>query len=367
MHGERFRSIDAFRGLTVAAMILVNYPGNREAVYPLLLSADWHGWTPADLIFPFFLFIVGMVMPFSFSRRLRAGESPTGLYAKIIRRSLILFGLGLLLNLIPGFSFANVRIPGVLQRIALGYLAGALITLRTKPSGRAAASAVLLLGYAALLLFVRLPGLGPGGLARNGNLPGFIDRFLMPGHLFYPDFDPDGLLSTLPVIATVLIGSILGDFLRTSRTIFRKNLIIFSAAIPLTAAGLLLHRWMPVNKSLWTPTFVLFTAGMALLVFGMCFSLIDGLRWNAWAVPFLALGSNSLAVYFGSSLLAKLLCSLQVADGTGAVSVVGWTHTRLFAPFFGPTGGSLAYAIVILVFWTLLAAPLYKHRLFIKV
>jgi len=367
VHRERFLSIDAFRGLTVAAMILVNNPGSWNSVYPLLLHAEWHGWTPADLVFPSFLFIVGMVIPFSFGRRLREGALPQSLAVKIFRRSAILFGLGILLNLIPRFSFAELRIPGVLQRIALCYLAGALIALKTRPLGRSAIAALFIAGYAALLLFVPVPGFGPGVLDPAGNLPGFVDGRLMPGHLYRPDFDPEGLLSTIPAVATVLLGSILGDFLRTSRTIFRKSVVIFLASLPLTSAGLLLQSWMPINKALWTPTFVLFTAGTSLLTFGMCFALIDGLRWKAWAGPFLALGANPLAVFVGSSLFAKILTSIRVSGPGGSVSLVGWLHPHLFAPVFGPMGGSFAYAAFYLLLWIALAAPLYRHRLYLKV
>lgn len=367
MHGERFLSIDAFRGLTVAAMILVNNPGSWNNVYPLLLHAEWHGWMPADLVFPSFLFIVGMVMPFSFGRRIREGARPGGLSSKIILRSAVLFGLGILLNLIPRFSFAELRIPGVLQRIALGYLAGALITLKTKPLGRGLIAALFLVGYAALLLLVPVPGSGPGVLEPAGNLPGFVDSRLMAGHLYKSDFDPEGLLSTIPAIATVLIGSILGDFLRMPRTIFRKSVVIFAASLPMTAAGLLLHPWMPINKALWTPTFVLFAAGISLLTFGTCFALIDGLRWKAWAGPFLALGSNPLAVFIGSSLLAKILASIRVPDAGGAVSLAGWLQARLFVPVFGPMGGSFAFAVLCLLFWIAAAAPMYRHRLYLKV
>ncbi|MBN1938902.1 MAG: DUF1624 domain-containing protein [Candidatus Aminicenantes bacterium] len=357
MHGERFLSIDAFRGLTIAAMVLVNNPGSWSHVHPLLRHADWHGWTPTDLVFPFFLFIVGMAMTFSFGRRLREFAAPGSLYPKILKRSFILIALGLLLQLIPDFSPATLRFPGVLQRIGLCYLFGSLIYLRTGSRSRLAVSAAMLLFYAGLLLLVPVPGFGSGVLEPAGNLPGYIDALLMPGHLYSPGFDPEGLLSTIPAVVTVLLGTLLGDYLRSSRTMIRKSITIFSAGIPVTLSGLLLHLLIPINKPLWTPSYVVFTAGMALLVFGLCFLLIDVLRLNHWAKPFLILGSNAIAVFVGSSLLAKFLLVL----GSSSVS------PRLFSFLGGPNLASLAWAVLNVLLWVGLMAPLYKHRLFIKI
>ncbi|MCX6565400.1 MAG: heparan-alpha-glucosaminide N-acetyltransferase domain-containing protein [Candidatus Aminicenantes bacterium] len=367
MHHERFLSIDAFRGLTVAAMLLVNNPGSWSHVYPPLRHAAWHGWTVTDLISPFFLFIVGLVIPFSFGRRMREGTPASGLISKVFKRSAVIFLLGFLLNLFPSFDFSTVRIPGVLQRIALCYLAGALVYLKTKPAGRLALSIVLLAGYTALLRFVPVPGFGPGILEPVGNLPGYVDAKLLAGHLLRTDFDPEGLLSTLPAVVTVLLGTMLGDWMRSFRTIFRKTLGVFSAGIPLTAAGFLLHPYLPINKSLWTGSYVLFTAGMALIVFGLCFVLIEGLRWKQWAPPFLVIGSNPIAVFVGSALLSKILLVIKVSDGGAAVNPVVWLHGHFFAPLAGPVLGSLIYAVVYVLLWIGLAAPLYKHRLFLKI
>lgn len=367
MHHERFLSIDAFRGLTVAAMLLVNNPGSWSHVYPPLRHAAWHGWTVTDLIFPFFLFIVGMVIPFSFGRRMREGTPPARLVPKILKRSAIIFFLGFLLNFFPSFDFSSVRIPGVLQRIALCYLVGSLVYLTTKSAGRVVFSFVFLAGYTALLRFVPVPGFGPGILEAVGNLPGFVDVKLLAGHLLRPDFDPEGLLSTIPAVVTVLLGTMLGDWMRSSRTIFRKTLGVFSTGIPLTAAGLLLHPYLPINKSLWTGSYVLFTAGMALIVFGVCFVLIDGLQWKRWAWPFLVIGSNPITVFVGSALLAKILLLIKIPDGGADSNLVAWLHGHFFSPLAGPVLGSLIYAVVFVLLWIVLMAPLYKHRLFLKI
>jgi len=367
MHGERFLSIDAFRGLTMAAMILVNNPGSWSHVYPPLRHAEWHGWTPTDLVFPFFMFIVGMSMTFSFGRRLREGVASAGLYGKILKRAAILFGLGLFLNLFPSFSFAGLRIPGVLQRIALGYLFGSLIYLKTKPGLRTGVSILLLLVYTALLKLSPVPGYGPGILEPAGNLPGYVDTQLMAGHLYKPDFDPEGLLSTIPAIVTVLLGTMLGDALRSSRTIVRKTMGIFFAGVPLTVAGLLLQPYLPINKALWTPSYVLFTAGMALLVFGVGFILIDILEWRLWAKPFFILGSNAILVFVGSSLLADILGLIRIPSGGASVGPAAFLQAHVFSIFGGPNLASLIWAVLNVVLWIALMAPLYRHKLFLKI
>ena len=367
MNGERFLSIDAFRGLTIAAMVLVNNPGSWSHIYPPLRHADWHGWTPTDLVFPFFLFIIGMAMTFSFGRRLREGATPKGLYLKILKRSAILIALGLLVRLFPTFSLANLRIPGVLQRIGLCYLFGALIYLKTKPALRLVVSAGLLLLSTALLLWVPVPGFGPGVLEQSGNFYGYIDTLVMPGHLYRPDFDPEGLLSTIPAIVTLLLGSMLGDFLRSPRTIVRKSVSLFAAGILVTVAGLLLHPYLPINKPLWTASYVVFTAGMAILVFGLGFLLIDVFRLKLWAKPFFILGSNAITVFVGSAILVKMLLLIKISDGGAVVDPVAYLQAHVFSLLGGPNLASLAWAILNVLLWVGLMAPLYKHRLFLKI
>jgi predicted acyltransferase len=367
MSSERFVSLDAFRGLTVAAMVLVNNPASWSHVFPPLRHAEWHGCTPTDLIFPFFLFIVGMSISLSFARRIEERTSRAVLYLKIVKRSMIIFGLGLILHLFPGFHFGTLRIPGVLQRIAVCFLFGAFLYLNLKSKARIMLSIVLLIGYWALLTFVPVPGHGPGVLTLEGNLPGHVDTWLLSGHLYQPEFDPEGLLSTIPAIVTVLLGTMAGDWLRTSRTIVRKSMGIFIAGLPLTVIGLLLNPIFPMNKALWTSSYVLFTAGLALLVFGVCFVLIEGFGWKRWAWPFLVLGSNAIAVFVGSTLMVKLLLLIRISDGGAAVSPIAYLYTHLLSPFAGPNLGSLIYPILLVSLWVGLMAPLYKHKLFLKI
>ena len=197
---SRLSSLDAFRGITIAGMILVNNPGSWKHVYAPLNHARWHGWTPADLVFPFFLFIVGVSVSLAISKRMKRGDNPVSLYAKIVRRSLILFALGIMLRVLFHFDFEGIRIPGVLQRIAICYLVSAVIYSKVGTKGRIAVVFFLLVGYYLVLKLVPVPGYGPGVLEFEGNLCGYIDAKLLGGHLYKPGFDPEGILSTFPAM-----------------------------------------------------------------------------------------------------------------------------------------------------------------------
>ena len=367
MSQPRLVSIDAFRGLTIAAMILVNNPGSWSFVYPPLRHAEWHGWTPTDLIFPFFLFIVGVSLALSFSRRKEAGRPSGSLYAKIFQRSATIFVIGLFLHLFPRFRFATMRIPGVLQRIAVCFLFGALIYLNTKVKSRVLLSAGILVVYWALLTYVPVPGYGPGVLDLKGNLGGYVDLKLLAGHIYKPDFDPEGILSTLPAIATVLLGTLAGDLLRRPKTNVRKLNLIFAAGAVLTTAGLLLHPLFPINKQLWTSTFVVFSAGMALLVFGACFLLIEIWNLKKWAMPFLVFGTNAIAVFAGSTFMVKVLMMIKIADGDKIVNPMGYVYAHVLSPLAGPYLGSFIYPILLILLWLLIISPLYKRKIFIRV
>jgi len=367
MSKERLTAVDVFRGLTIAAMILVNNPGSWSFVYPPLRHAAWHGWTPTDLVFPFFLFIVGISLALSFSRRREEGSSAGSLYGKIFQRSVTIFVLGLFLHLFPRFHFSTMRIPGVLQRIAICFLFGALIYLNTRTKSRIALSAILLAGSWALMTFVPVPGYGPGVLDEKGNLCGYLDAKLLAGHLYKPEFDPEGILSTLPAIVTVLIGTLAGDWLRSNRTIFRKMTGIFFAGILLTVAGLLLHPYYPINKQLWTSTYVVFTAGMALLVFGVCYFLVDIFRFRKWAYPFLVFGTNAIAVFAGSTLMVKILLVIKILDAGKTVNPITYLYNHVLSPAAGPYLGSSIYPLAFIILWVFIMMPLYNRKIFIKI
>jgi len=367
MVSQRLASVDAFRGLTVAAMILVNNPGSWSYVYPPLRHAEWHGWTPTDLVFPFFLFIVGISIALSFGRRREEGRPAASLYGKIARRSAAILLIGWFLHLFPRFHFATMRLPGVLPRIAVCFFFGAVIFLNLKPRGRIVLAAVLLAGSWAALTFIPVPGFGAGVLDLNGNLAGYLDMKLLAGHIYKPNFDPEGLLSTIPAVATVILGTIAGDGLRSGATMFRKTLWIFGAGTVLTAAGLLLHPLFPINKQLWTSTYVVFTAGAALLAFGLCYVFIERLGVKAWAYPFLVFGTNAIAVFAGSTLMVKILMLIRIADAGKTVNPMTWLYAHVLAPAAGPYLGSLAFAVLFNLTWFLLALPLFRHKIFIRV
>ena len=248
----RLVSLDAFRGLTIAGMILVNNPGSWSYVYGPLGHAPWHGWTPTDLIFPYFLFIVGVAIPFSFARRLGEGADRRALLRHVARRSVVIVGIGLAMRAVPDFDFGSMRLYGVLQRIGLVYFfaAGAYVMLERR--ARWATAVVLLFGYWALMTWVPVPGYGAGDLSPEGNLAAWIDRLAMEGRLYQGTWDPEGLLSTLPAIATSLLGIFTGEWLRSDRegkeTV--KGLLLAGAA--LVPLGLVWGVVFPINKNLWT-------------------------------------------------------------------------------------------------------------------
>jgi predicted acyltransferase len=365
--GPRLTSLDAFRGLTIAGMILVNDPGSWDFVYPPLRHAEWHGWTPTDLVFPFFVFIVGVSISLSLSGHIKEGVGKGGLSLKVFRRSVIIFALGMLLRLIPHFDFASVRILGVLQRIALCYLFAALLYLCLGSQGRLGISVLLLAGYWAALKLIPVPGYGPGVLDYTGNLVSHVDLKLLAGHLYEPAFEPEGVLSTFPAIATALLGTLAGDRLRTDRRPGVKASGLAAAGAALTALGLFLHPYFPINKKLWTSSFVIFTAGAALLLLAACYYLVDVRGWKRWATPFLIFGTNAIVAYAGSGLMVKLLALVKVSLGGERVPFLHWVYRRLFVPWAGELNGSLAFAIFYVLLWLALMTPLYRRKIFVKI
>ena len=362
--GGRLLSLDAFRGLTVAAMVLVNNPGTWRAVYPPLRHAEWHGWTPTDLIFPFFLFIVGIAIPLALGRRAAAGQARSALVAKILRRSAIIFALGLLLHAIPSLDLATIRIPGVLQRIAVCYLVAALVFLWTSWRVQAGLAIALLVGYWAALTLVPVPGFGTGHLDPEGNLAAYIDRALLGPHIWRAArvYDPEGLLSTVPAVATTLAGVLAGHWLRAGRPQKETATGFFATGVAGIVLGEIWSVWFPINKSLWTSSYTVFTAGAALLVLGACYWLVEARGYRAWTRPFVVLGVNALALFFLSSLVARLLIVIKV-DPSGRIPLHAWLFDHLFAPWATPINASLAFALAYLLLWLLLMWLLDRHQI----
>ena len=369
---ERLISLDVFRGITIMGMILVNNPGSWSHVYSPLRHAPWHGWTPTDFIFPFFLFIVGVAMAYALSRRIEQGVLPAKLLGKVVRRTLILFGIGLLLNLIPFFRFSDMRIMGVLQRIALCYLFSAIMILYLKPKIQIGVTIFILAIYWVLLKVVPVPGFGTGLLEPEGNLCWWVDSHVLAGHTWkgapVSGFDPEGLLSTLPAVVTTMLGAFTGAWLRSDKERLEKVAGLFVFGVLGLVGGAVLSIWMPINKNLWTSSYVIFMGGMALIFLAMCFYFTDIRGWKGWAKPFIVFGSNAIIVFSLSSLTAKILSILQVTSSEGvSVSLKQWLYTHLYASWAGALNGSLLYAVVYILIWLGLMWILYRKRVFIKI
>jgi predicted acyltransferase len=367
----RLRSLDVFRGMTVAGMILVNNPGTWGAIYSPLEHAEWHGWTPTDLVFPFFLFIVGVSITLALSRRAETAGSKRDLYWKILRRTALIFGLGLFLAGFPSFPLATIRIPGVLARIAVCYLCTSFIFLNTDWRRQVYIAAGLLLGYWALMTLVPVPGFGAGLLgSKEGNLAAYVDRAVFGRHIWSQGkvYDPEGLLSTLPAVATTLAGVLTGHLLRSGRDGFEKVSAMFVAGVACVVAGWAWNYWFPVNKALWTSSYVLLTAGMALQLLAACYWLIDLKGYRRWATPFVVFGTNALAVFFLTGLCPRLVNWIKVtgADGKPA-GLLSYLYETLFASRMAPVNASLAYAVCFVLVWLGLMWLLYRRNIFIKV
>jgi predicted acyltransferase len=368
----RLRSVDVFRGVTMAAMVIVNNPGDWNNVYSPLLHAPWHGWTPTDLVFPFFLFIVGVAITLS--------PKSSGTTAGVLRRGLAIFGLGLFLTGFPFFTLATWRIPGVLQRIAVCYVAAVATIRLTAPRGDdrpahmrrlAGIIVAIVLGYAALMLWTPVPGGRAGDLSAEGNLGAWLDRALMPGHLWRRDWDPEGLLSTLPAIASTLIGVIAGQARQTASSLaqWRWHLVL-GGAVCLTL-GAVWDPWFPINKSLWTSPYVLFTGGFAAIMLAICSMWSDGGEdLRSWRMrtsePFVALGRNAILLFVLSGLAARLM-GVVLVDHAAGISVKEWVYATLFAPIADPRNASLLFASANLVVLYALLTWLHRRRLYWKV
>lgn len=366
----RLRALDVFRGLTIAAMVLVNNPGNWQAVYPPLLHAPWDGWTPTDLVFPFFVFIVGVAIPLAFERRKAVGGSQRDLYLKIARRTAIIFGLGLWLNAFPfsGAWFSNLRIPGVLQRIALCYGLAALIFLKARVKTQVWLTAALLLGYWAMMKLIPAPGYARGDLTLEGSLASWVDRTLLAGHIYKPLYDPEGSLSTLPAIATALLGVLAGQWLMQKREALEKIAGLFVAGALCVIGGYVWDWFFPINKALWTSSYVLFTGGLALELLALCYWLVDLQGYRRWAKPFVVFGVNALALYVLSGMLSDVLNVVPRAKLDGATgNLKSWIYERVFESWLAPVNASLAFALSYVAFWWLLMWVLYRRKIFIKV
>ena len=450
---DRILSLDVFRGMTIAAMVLVNNPGTWSSIYGPLKHAEWHGLTPTDWIFPFFLFIVGVAIPIALKKRIEEGIT-AAVYRKIVSRALVIFALGLAISVMPFFQFAatdaadwvkvliwlamtaglfflllrswsaaafaiglsvagivvlnltgsgpvpynfsTMRIPGVLQRIAICYLVVALIYLHTNWRQQLGIAAVLLLGYWALMTLIPVPGCEVTSIDDKAcNLAAWLDRALLTeSHIWRSAkvYDPEGILSTLPAIATTLTGVLTGSWLlskgsfsgrgqenipdnATTRLHYHREAKwsnaasgMFFVGTVILAIGYIWSYYFPLNKSLWTSSYVLVTSGLALLTFASCFWLIDIQGYKKWAWPFAVFGVNALPLFVFSGIMARMMGAYRATGADGEnVSVQKWVYDNVFLSMAQPIDASLLYALSFICFWLFLMWLLYRKRIFIRV
>ncbi|MEO1372729.1 MAG: DUF5009 domain-containing protein [Cyanobacteria bacterium J06635_10] len=376
---SRLSSLDAFRGITIALMILVNMASIAgKNVYPPLLHAEWNGWTVTDLVFPFFLFIIGVAMAFSLSKYTKGNKSKFAGLIRIFRRAVILFILGLFLNGIWNqglwtFDLSTIRIMGVLQRISLAYLFAALIVLLIPQKAQWIISGILLIGYWLTMMYVPVPNYGAGDLTAVGNFGAYIDRLIIPKvHLYKWDGfnlmgDPEGLFSSIPASASVLAGYFSGKCLKNSRVNSSTSMDLVLFGLSCLVIGGTWDIFFPINKKLWTSSYVIFTTGWALLLLASCYELMEVRKIRRWAKPFEVMGLNAIAIFMASIMLIKLLVTTRVGVGEEAAMTYTWIYENIFASWAGGFNGSLLFAFVILLFWFLVAYLMYRQRWFIKV
>lgn len=434
---ERLVSLDAFRGLTIAGMVLVNNPGTWSAIYGPLKHAEWHGITPTDYVFPFFLFIVGVSISIALGKRVKEGVDGKA-YRKILTRSLAIFATGLAISAVPLFvmaetniswplkwiaalamiaalyffflrsfkvafaliglwalivighyiagyniawyNFGQMRIPGVLQRIAVCYLVVSLIFIHTNWKQQTAIGIALLLVYWALMTLVPVPGCEITTVDDKAcNLAAWLDRtILTEAHMWRSAkvFDPEGILSTIPAIVTTISGVLTGTWLmkkngseaQSDDAPVRKALGIFFAGTVLLALGWSWSLVFPLNKSLWTSSYVVYTSGLALLTLGFCYFLIDIKGYKRWAKPFVIFGVNALALFVFSGIMARVMGMIRIPDAEGkTISLQQWIFNNIFLSIAAPINASLMYAICFILFWLFLMWLLYRRRMFIKI
>lgn len=378
MNAQRLASLDAFRGFAIGGMVLVNNPGDWGALYPQLAHARWHGWTFTDWIFPFFLFIVGVSMTISMGARAAAGAGRAALLGGMARRAAVIFAVGLALNLIPAFDLSSVRIPGVLQRIALCSLLAAPIVLLCGWRGVLGWLVALCVLYAVPMLALPVPDaqgvVGAGVLEPGRDFGAWVDRQLLGGHLWSQSrtWDPEGLVSTLPAVATVLFGVLTGRWLGGPAPAAEKTVWMLLAGLALLWLGVAMDSvFMPINKALWTPSYAVFMAGWALLVFGAFYWLMDAapqprLRQAAGRLfqPLVIYGLNALFIFALSGLVAKMMAFIKLDGGTRSLK------QALYAPIqalpLAPQDASLLWALQFNAAMFAVAWWMWTRRWFIK-
>ncbi len=397
---ERLLSLDVFRGLTIAGMLLVNDPGTWSSIYPPLEHAAWNGWTPTDLVFPFFLFIAGVTTHLSLASRRARGDDEQAIRRQIIRRGLLIFLFGFLVNGFPFFTWGHVdgiadptvlqrsvdrlyhwRIMGVLQRIGLAYLCAALLTQGRSVKRQIITISALLFGYWGLMTLLPVPDTGVMGYLSLTDAPktmaAWWDRYLLDWTRFGlgnhtwvngVTWDPEGIFSTIPAIATAMVGNLAGQWIGTKRPLVERLNGLFAAGALGMMAGLIWNWVFPINKSIWTSSYVVFTGGMACVSLATIMWIVDVQGWKRWTKPFVIYGMNPMVAFVGSAVMARCIYSIFTVNYHGqTIQLETWAYQVLFASWLDAVNASLAFAVAFVLFWFGILYALYRKQIFFKV
>lgn len=359
---QRIESVDILRGFTIVAMILVNTPGEWGHVYKPLLHAEWHGLTPTDLIFPFFLFIVGISIYFAYKNK----SNNKSTYKKVAIRSLKLIGLGLFLNaFLPYFPFVQdfetMRLPGVLQRIGIVFFISSVLYLNCNWKSLLGISIFILIGYWLFMAFIPFPNEITSTFDRaSNNWANYLDLNILGKHMWQQDYDPEGILSTIPAVATCILGVLIGKLLDGLTEIKW----LFLVALTLLVSGYAFNTTFPINKAIWSSSFVLVTSGWGTLIIAVIYYLKD-IKQYKFGTIFKYVGMNAITIYFLSSLISKTMYLIKIGEDS---NIHSWVYNTVFVhDFFSLNLSSLLYALVVVVFYMLLGYIMYKRKIFIKV
>ena len=392
---ERLQSLDVFRGLTIAGMLLVNNPGTWSAIFPPLEHAEWNGWTPTDLIFPFFLFIVGITTHLSLSARRARGDDDSAVVRQILRRGIIIYLLGFAMAMFPFYQWGtiasipnatpwdrilyrieHVRILGVLPRIAIVYICAGLLTLKTTLKQQVIIIATLLFGYWFAMTLIPVPGENQiGALLLNThdrNLAAWLDRAILgTNHTWSGSvtFDPEGPMSTIPAIATSMLGVIAGRWIvQKEKPLLERISGMFALGAIGMMVGLMWNWAFPINKNLWTSSYVMFTAGMACVAIATIMWIVDYCNVKWWTKPFVIYGVNPIVAFVGSGVLARLIYTLWHVNYQGhSVAIQDAIYQILFLPWLPPRVASLAFAVSFVLLWYGILTVLYRRNIILKV
>ncbi len=361
---KRLISLDALRGFTIAAMVIVNDPGSWSHVYGPLRHAEWNGCTITDLIFPFFLFIVGISIALAYSKRLDANVPKKSIYKKIIIRSLTIYLLGIFLWLWPQFDFSSIRWVGVLPRIAFVFLACALLFLNTSWKQQIKIGAIILILYWIIVAFIPVPGMGRPDLSLpENNWANYLDTLILPGVLWQKTWDPEGILSTFPAIVSGIIGMLIGKLYLTVKDENKRLVWLFFIGFAMFLAGGLWNWFFPINKNLWTSSYVLYTAGLGTLGLAACILIVDVWGHTKWTFLGRVYGANAITSYVLAGMLTLVFYRMNI----GGSSLNEWFMSSLTSIGLNPRFVSMLYAVIYMLIIFIPALIMYRKKIFIKV